>query len=79
MIDVLGTQDGVTVDDWYRSDANHIAYVDTAAGDRLAAADVENLVVAMAQFSAPPAGQTSLTAHMHAQLDGVIAANWHSR
>lgn len=62
VIDVMGTQDGVTVDDWFSSDANRVDSIQTAAGDRLAVADVNKLVTAMAAMAPPAAGQTSLDA-----------------
>ncbi|MGE5516879.1 MAG: calcium-binding protein, partial [Bacteroidota bacterium] len=75
-VSIIGTADVVTVAGWYQSSNNHVAQFNTAGGSTLSDAVVQNLVNAMAGFSPPPVGQTTLTADQHQQLDTVIAANW---
>lgn len=74
-VSIIGTGDAVTVTGWYLASANHVARFEVA-GSILADADVENLVSAMAAFSPPPVGQTTLSVDQHQQMDTVIAANW---
>jgi hypothetical protein len=73
---VIGTADKLVIDDWYTSPANQVAGFDLADGSHLYAADVQNLVTAMAAMAPPPSGQTQLNAQQHQQLDVVLAANW---
>jgi RTX toxins and related Ca2+-binding proteins len=75
-VSIIGTSDVVTVAGWYLSSGNHVAQFQTGNGATLSNADVQNLVSAMAAFSPPPLGQTTLTEDQHQQLDTVIAANW---
>lgn len=62
-IKVLGTNDQVTVKDWYAGAAgttdNHIERIKTADGKSLLDTDVEKLVQAMASFAPPAATQTT--------------------
>jgi hypothetical protein len=48
------------------------------AGDGYAVTDsgMQQLVQAMASFSPPPAGQTTLPPELAANLAGALAANW---
>lgn len=73
---VIGTQDSVTIDDWYLETANHVTTFVTADNMQLTDVQVENLVQAMSAFSPPPLGQTELTPDQHQQLDPILAANW---
>jgi hypothetical protein len=47
-----------------------------ANGTRLPDSQVQNLVDAMAAFSPPAAGETTLPAGYQTNLSPVIAANW---
>lgn len=76
-VTILGTADSVTVKDWFTASDNRVAQIATADGAVLDAAQVQNLVDAMASFAPPPLGQTELTADQQVQLEPVIAANWH--
>ncbi len=73
---IIGTADRVTVKGWYTATANQVEEVRTQAGDVLTSANVQALVNAMAAFSVPKLGNTSLTATHHAALDSVSAARW---
>ncbi|HLO78807.1 MAG TPA: calcium-binding protein [Magnetospirillum sp.] len=75
-VTVIGTTDRLTIAGWYDGGGNHVARFETANGNMLGDTDVEKLVNAMAAFSPPPSGQTTLAADVHQQLDAVLAANW---
>ncbi|WP_417662826.1 calcium-binding protein [Pseudomonas sp.] len=75
VIDVVGSEDSVTVQDWYASSAQRLDAVQ--AGDStLYANQVDNLVSAMAAFGAPAGGEINLSQVQRDQLNAVIAANW---
>ena len=79
-IALLGTQSGVTVEDWWNgplvSDIARRRQVETlVAGDHtLSSGAVTQLVEAMAGMSPPPSGQTELTALQHQQMAAPLAA-----
>ncbi len=73
---ITGTSDRVSVKGWYASADNRVEEIRTQDGDVLRADDVQALVTAMAAFSPPKLGNTSLNSTLHAALDGVIAASW---
>ena len=74
---IIGTSDKLTVQDWYLGAANHIEQFRTADGSTLLDSTVQNLVNAMAAFTPPAPGQTTLPPNYAASLNPVIAANWH--
>lgn len=76
-ISLVGTQDGVTLQNWYLGNQYHIEQFKTSDGKTLLDSQVQNLVSAMAAFSPPAAGQTTLSASYAAALSPVIVANWH--
>lgn len=76
-VDVIGTSDKVTIDNWFLSADRQVESIQ-AGGKEIYNSSVINLVNAMAGMTAPAAGQTTLTAAQHAALDPVIAANWHA-
>jgi Ca2+-binding RTX toxin-like protein len=75
VMSIIGTTDVVTVVNWYSGAANQLDQIQTAAGNVLTASEVESLVSAMASFSPPALGQTSLDASYDA-LTPTLAANW---
>lgn len=75
-LSVIGTSDRFTVSNWYTQAANRVESFQLADGQALQAAQVQRLVDAMAAFSPPPAGQTTLPQNYQNALAGVIAANW---
>ncbi len=76
-VSVIGTSDKMTVKDWYLGDQYKVETIKTDDSNKaLIAARVENLVQAMASFSPPAAGQTTLPASYQSTLNPVIAANW---
>ncbi|MDQ7251013.1 calcium-binding protein [Dongia sedimenti] len=75
-ISVIGTADGAKISNWYAGAQNQLAIIKDASGHTLIAANVEALVAAMAAFSVPPVGQTTLDAGQAQVLQPVIAASW---
>lgn len=75
-VSIIGTLDVVTISNWYSGSANHVEKIKTADGKTLLDSNVENLVSAMAAFSPPAAGQTTLPLNYQSSLSSVIAANW---
>jgi Ca2+-binding RTX toxin-like protein len=75
-ITVLGSQDVLVIKDWYLGDAYRVESVE-AGGMRLAAADVQTLVAAMAQSG--KTGTAKLTAAQRAALQPAFAATWQSQ
>jgi Ca2+-binding RTX toxin-like protein len=74
---IIGTSDQITIQDWYRGSQYHVEQFRTADGATLLDSQVQNLVNAMAAFTPPAAGQTTLPDNYAAQLEPVIASNWH--
>ncbi len=75
-VSVIGTDDSVTIHGWYDGAANHVEQFRTFDGKTLTDAGVANLVQAMASFSPPAAGQTTLPQDYADSLQPRIAANW---
>nr|WP_295784969.1 putative Ig domain-containing protein [Rhodoferax sp.] len=76
-VDIIGTSDKFTLTNWYLGNQYHVEQFKTNDGKVLLDSQVQALVQAMAAFSPPAAGQTTLTPSMAATLNPVIAANWH--
>jgi len=62
VVDIIGTDDSVTIDEWYTGTANTVAEFETSNGSSLTAAKVVNLVSAMAAMTEPETGETELSA-----------------
>ena len=75
-ISVIGTLDTATIQNWYFGSAQHIEQFRTTDGKLLLDSQVENLVQAMAAFSPPASGQTTLPPTYQTALAPVLAANW---
>ena len=76
-VSVIGTDDKFIIDKWYAGSQYRVEQFKTADGDRtLMESQVQNLVDAMASFSPPSSGQTTLPENYQAALASVIAANW---
>ncbi len=76
-VDIIGTNDKFTLTNWYLGSQYHVEQFKTSDGKVLLDSQVQALVQAMAAFSPPAAGQTTLTPSMAATLQPVLAANWH--
>lgn len=74
-ISVIGTDDKVIVDDWYLGTQHHVEKIQVSS-KVLLDTKVENLVNAMAAFTPPASGQTTLPPAYATALAPVIAANW---
>ncbi len=77
LVSVIGSHDVADFTDWYSMSTHQNLQLRAADGLSLSGQQVDALVQAMAQFSAPPAGQTTLTPELQDKLAPVIAANWH--
>ena len=76
-VSIIGTPDSLTVQNWYSGAANHVEQFKTVDGNKtLLDSQVQNLVNAMAAFTPPAAGQTTLPSNYATALAPVIAANW---
>ncbi len=64
------------IKDWYHGDQYHVEQFKIADGKTLLDTQVQNLVQAMAAFSPPATGETTLPANYATSLSSVIAANW---
>lgn len=75
-VSIIGTSDKLTMTNWYLGNQYHVEQFKTSNGKTLLDSQVQNLVSAMAAFSPPAAGQTTLPANYATSLNTVIAANW---
>jgi Ca2+-binding RTX toxin-like protein len=75
-VSIIGTSDRATITNWYLGSPYRVEQFKTADGKTLLDSQVQNLVNAMAAFSPPAAGQTTLPANYQTALAPVIAANW---
>ncbi|WP_271466428.1 putative Ig domain-containing protein [Paracidovorax valerianellae] len=75
-VSVIGTSDKFTVSDWYSGAKNQVERFEAGDGKSLTNSQVQNLVQAMASFSPPATGQTTLPANYQSGLESVLAANW---
>lgn len=75
-VSVIGTSDKFTLNNWYLGNQYHVEQFRTSDGHLLSDSNVQNLVQAMASFSPPAAGQTTLPPNYQSSLGSVIAANW---
>ena len=74
---IIGTSDKFLFQNWYSGNQYHVEQFKTVDGNKtLLDSQVQNLVSAMAAFSPPAAGQTTLPSNYATTLNPVIAANW---
>jgi hypothetical protein len=76
-ISIIGTADKMTVQNWYLGSPYHVELIKTSDNKVLFDTQVEALAQAMAGFTPPAMGQTSLTTAQQTALAPVLAANWH--
>jgi hypothetical protein len=74
VVSVIGTDDKVTVSNWYANAVNRVEQFE-AGGQVLNAADVQALVDAMAGHTPPPGGMDELGGD-YADLLEVIGSQW---
>ncbi|MEE3662980.1 calcium-binding protein [Brenneria sp. g21c3] len=75
MIDAIGSSDRVVVQNWYADAGQRLDSIQTD-GASLSAANVDNLINAMAAFGSPRGGEIRLTPEQRPQFEQVLAANW---
>lgn len=75
-VSIVGESSSALILGWYQGAANHVSEFRLSDGNRLLAAQVGNLVSAMAGMTPPASGQLTLSEQQHQQLDPTIAANW---
>jgi hypothetical protein len=73
---LIGSTDVTTISNWYSGSAYHLNEFVVSDGKRLLETNIDNLVQAMASYSPPAAGQTTLPQNYKDALEPVIAANW---
>ena len=78
VLSVIGTDDQVTIDDWYRSSKNHVELFEASDAMALSNNNIDQLVNAMAAFNKPAAGETELSTQLRDDLSPVLAASWQS-
>ncbi len=77
-INILGTQDGMTLQGWYGSKHQPIEEIKTSNGYELEDKKIELLVQAMASFTPTPGSGGVLPTEMPDQLQATLAAAWES-
>lgn len=77
VISVLGSAEKETITNWYSGTSYQLTQIVAGDGKTLDASGAEQLVQAMAAFSPPLPGQATYTQAEQAQLQTVLAANWH--
>ncbi|MFC4491563.1 calcium-binding protein, partial [Chromobacterium aquaticum] len=75
-VSVIGTEDKVSINNWFGNAANQIETLQSGDGKALAASQVQALVNAMAAFNPPTAGQINLPDNYQAALQPVLASSW---
>ncbi|WP_305883554.1 calcium-binding protein, partial [Chromobacterium sp. S0633] len=75
-VSVIGTEDKVSINNWFGNAANQIETLQSGDGKALAASQVQALVNAMAAFNPPAAGQVNLPDNYQAALQPVLASSW---
>jgi Ca2+-binding RTX toxin-like protein len=73
---IIGTTDKLTLTNWYLGSQYQVEKFEAADGQVLLSSQVQSLVQAMAAFSPPAAGQTTLPTNYQTTLNPVIAAAW---
>ena len=75
IIDVVGTRDKVTIDNWYRSSSNQIETI-RIEGASISDTGVEALVNAMASFDRPTGNIDIIPQDVASHLEPVLTAVW---
>ncbi|MBF0147128.1 MAG: hypothetical protein HQL84_14280 [Magnetococcales bacterium] len=76
LMEIIGTQDKMTIQGWYTATANHVDTIETASGSFLLESQVQQLVNAMAAYAPPAQGETNLSQEYRTALEPVLAASW---
>ena len=73
---LVGTADKVTVAGWFSGTSHRMDSIEINGGPVLDASSVGQMVQAMAGFTPPGAGTTSISPSAYPHVDGVITALW---
>lgn len=76
VMSIISTGDKSIVKDWYLGSQNQIEQIKLSNGNALLNTDVQKLVQAMAGYTPPSMGSTTLSPSYQANLAPVIAASW---
>ena len=76
VINVIGTNDSVTVSEYFAQRKNVLDVIEVADGKFLDTANIDKLIDAMAAFAPPALGQTNLPNSYQQALAPVLAAAW---
>lgn len=73
-VQVLGTQDRISLYEWYAEDVPRVDFIELSTGDVFASKQIDALVNAMAGMNPPTAGQTQLSsAQVHTLYQVLLA------
>jgi len=75
-VSIVGTEDAMTLKDWFASDSSKLDGIIASNGDALFMGEVLSLVDAMSSFSPPSVGELDLDAETRLALDPHLAAAW---
>jgi Ca2+-binding RTX toxin-like protein len=76
-VDLLGTQDKVFVQDWFKGSVNRLEKITAAdSGKSLSASKVNSLVSAMAAFSFDTSATSTLPSNTPAAITKLVASSW---
>jgi len=76
-IDLLGTQDKVFVQSWFKGSANQVEKITAAdSGKSLSVSKVNSLVSAMASFQIDPSASSTLPSNTPASISKLVASSW---
>lgn len=75
-VNLLGTEDRVTILNWFESDQNQIESIQVDNGLSIGSNEINLLVEAMAAFNPPQSGEVSLTETEQNQINQSITSSW---
>ena len=75
-INIIGTTDQITIEDWYDGQAQQLEEIQASDGLILANNQIDQLVSAMASFNIPDAGELTLSSDLQEQLAPALAVAW---
>ncbi|MBD8576984.1 putative Ig domain-containing protein [Pseudomonas syringae] len=75
-ISIIGTDDDLTITNWYLSTNNQVEKFKSSDGKVLLNSNVESLVTVMSGFATPSPGEFSLSTEYHQALDGTFINYW---
>jgi hypothetical protein len=74
---LLGSGDQMSVANWFGSGASHLRGIVLSDGESIVAAQINQLVDAMSQFSPPLPGEAQYTPVENQALAPLVASSWH--